>query len=174
MKDRKTIYKLVLSAMFLALAIVLPFFTGQIKEIGQMLSPMHFPVILCGFFVGPLYGLIIGFVAPLIRFSLFGMPVIIPSGIAMSFELATYGFVSGYLFRKLKRSTINTYVSLIIAMILGRLIWALIRIVLFGLTGSEFGVKMFIAGAFTSAIPGIILQIIFIPLIVNSLKKYIR
>lgn len=173
MSSRKVIIKVVLSSMFLALALVLPFVTGQIARIGNMLCPMHIPVLLCGFIVGPFYGMIIGFIAPLLRFVLFSMPKIIPTGISMSFELATYGFVAGTLFRTLKRNKTNIYVSLIIAMLSGRIVWGIVRYILMGLNKAEFSISLFISGAFTTAIPGIILQIILIPIIVNMFKKYI-
>src|SRR5690625_4487680 len=94
---RNNFSQMVLAAMFLALALVLPFLTGQIPQIGSALGPMHIPVLLSGFFCGPWYGLIVGFIAPLLRFMLFGMPPIMPTGVAMAFELATYGLVTGLL-----------------------------------------------------------------------------
>ena len=94
--------KIVFSAFFLALALALPFLTGQIPQIGNMLSPMHFPVLLCGFICGWPYGLAVGFIAPLLRFMVFGMPPIFPTGISMAFELAVYGAVSGFIFSKAK------------------------------------------------------------------------
>ena len=78
--------QIVLAAMFLALCMVLPFITGQIPAIGQALSPMHIPVLIAGFVCGPLWATVIGFIAPLLRFALFGMPPIMPTGIAMAFE----------------------------------------------------------------------------------------
>lgn len=172
MSSKSRLFRMVLAAMFLALALVLPFLTGQIPQIGGALCPMHIPVLLCGFFCGPVYGLIVGFVAPLFRFFLFGMPPIMPSGIGMSFELAAYGFTAGMLYKYLPKKKINIYVSLIGAMIVGRAIWGIVRVILFGLTGSEFGWAAFMAGAFTNAIPGIIVQIILIPILVMALKKY--
>lgn len=56
--------KLVISAMFLAVGLVLPFLTGQIKQIGNMMLPM---------------------------------PQLYPTAIAMPVELATYGFVIGFI-----------------------------------------------------------------------------
>ena len=96
--------KLTLSALFLALGMVLPFLTGQIPQIGSMLLPMHFPAFLCGMICGWQYGAIVGFIMPLLRFALFNMPPIFPTGIAMAFELATYGAISGLL---LKNDTTN-------------------------------------------------------------------
>ena len=112
------------SAMFLALALVLPLFTGQIQEIGSMLLPMHVPVLFCGLICGWLYGLFVGFVAPLLRTAIFGMPPIYPTSITMAFELATHGFVIGFIYHKLKYQCIfGIYKALIPAMILGRCVW---------------------------------------------------
>ena len=97
----KHIKKLVYSAVFLALCMVLPFLTGQIPEIGQALSPMHIPVLLCGFACGWPWGLAVGFIAPILRSLLFQMPAMWPNAVAMAFELATYGFCSGILFKVL-------------------------------------------------------------------------
>lgn len=132
---------------------------------------MHIPVLICGFFCGPWYGMAVGFIAPLLRFLLFGMPPIIPIGIAMSFELATYGFVSGFLYKLLPKKKPYVYVSLISAMLLGRIVWGVVRVILYGLGKSEFGWKAFVSGAFLNAVPGIILQIVLIPILVMALKK---
>ena len=77
--------------MYLAIALALPFITGQIPEIGAMLCPMHIPALLCGFLCGWPWGAAVGFIAPLLRGALFGMPVLFPTGTAMAFELAVYG-----------------------------------------------------------------------------------
>ena len=172
MSSEKKIYRMVLSAMFLALSLVMPFLTGNIPRIGSMLCPMHMPVLLCGFFCGPVYALIAGFTAPLLRFLIFGMPPVIPSGIAMSFELAAYGFTAGLLYKLLPRKKSYIYISLIAAMLSGRVIWGIARLILFGLIKSEFGWEAFIAGAFLNAVPGIILQLVLIPVIVMALEKY--
>lgn len=99
-KNTKTVRQLVLAALFLALAFVLPLLTGQVPKVGNMLCPMHFPVLLCGFVLGGPWGLAVGFAAPLLRSVLFGMPPMFPVAISMAFELATYGLVSGLLWRK--------------------------------------------------------------------------
>jgi len=170
-RDPKRLQKLSYSALFLALAMILPFLTGQIPQIGQMLSPMHIPVLLCGYVCGGAWGLAVGAIAPLLRSLLFGMPKLFPSAIAMCFELATYGLVSGLLYRALPRKTSSVYVTLICSMICGRLVWGVARYLLAKIAGIEFTLKMFIAGALTTAIPGIILHIVLIPLIVIALQK---
>lgn len=171
-KSKSEIKYMVLGATFLAIAMVLPLITGQIPQIGKALCPMHIPVILCGFFCGPWYGLAIGFISPLLRFLIFGMPVIVPDGICMSFELATYGFITGMLYKALPKKKINVYVALIIAMLAGRIIWGIGRTIFYGLGSKEFGFAAFIAGGFVNALPGIILQLVLIPILVMALKKY--
>lgn len=172
MSSKNRIYSLSLAAMFLALALVLPFLTGQIPQIGNALCPMHFPVLLCGFFCGPWYALLVGFAAPLVRFVLFGMPPLMPTGIAMSFELAAYGFAAGFLYQRLSGKKGGIMLSLLPAMLAGRAVWGAVRVILYGLGKSGFGWTAFMAGAFLNAIPGIILQIIVIPVLVSALKKY--
>ena len=165
------ILKLVLAAICLALCMVLPFLTGQIPEVGSMLCPMHIPVLLCGFIAGPFWAAAVGLIAPVLRFALFGMPPIFPVGTAMCFELAVYGAVSGLLYIRLPKKTINIYVSLIAAMLLGRIAWGIVRVLLSGVSGSAFTWAAFMAGAFTSAVPGIILHIALIPVIVMALQR---
>lgn len=168
----KNLRQLILAAMFLTLALALPFLTGQIPQVGSALCPMHIPVLLCGFFCGPWYALAVGLVAPLLRFALFGMPPLMPTGIAMCFELATYGFVSGLLYKLLPEKKVFTYVTLIAAMLAGRIIWGIARVILAGLAQSEFAWTAFLSGAFVNAVPGIILHILLIPVLVIALKRY--
>lgn len=164
--------KLVLAGLFLALALVLPFLTGQIPEIGAMLCPMHIPALLCGFFCGWPWGLAVGAVAPVLRSLLFGMPPMFPVAAAMSFELAAYGLVSGLLYSRLPRRKSSVYAALLAAMIVGRLVWGAARFVFAGLDPSAFGLAAFWAGAVTTAIPGILVQLLLIPVLVMALEKY--
>ena len=164
------IQKLTVSAMCLALCLVLPFLTGQIPQIGSSLCPMHLPVFLAGFLCGPIWALTVGLTAPLLRHFLFSMPPIL-TAIAMSAELAAYGAVSGWLYRKLPRNLPGIYASLIGAMILGRILWGIVRILMTGVSGEAFTWAMFLAGAFTNAIPGILIQLILIPVLVSALRK---
>lgn len=165
------IQKLSIAAVCLALCMVLPFLTGQIPEVGNMLSPMHIPVLLCGFVCGPLWAAAVGCIAPLLRFAMFGMPPLFPTGAAMCLELATYGAVTGLLHRKLPRRAGNVYIALVAAMLCGRIVWGVVRVIFAGVTGSAFTWAAFIAGAFTQAVPGIILHIVLVPVIVLALQK---
>lgn len=171
------ILNLVLSAMFLALAIVLPFLTGQVQELGSMLSPMHIAIFLCGLICGWQYGLVVGLVAPLLRFVMFGMPPIYPTGLAMSIELATYGFTSGIFYLLFQKVFKNHHLpaiilSLIISMLIGRIMWGLTRyvIVLFD-QQLKFTFQMFLKGAFITAWPGIVLHLILIPTVMMTLIR---
>ena len=165
------IRKLTYAALFLALAMVLPFLTGQIPEIGKALSPMHIPVLLCGFLCGWPWGLAVGFIAPLLRSVIFGMPPMFPTAVAMAFELAVYGAIAGLLYRLLPKKKWSIYASLIIAMLAGRIVWGIVRLILAGLSGKGFTWAAFLAGAFTNAVPGIILQIVLIPVLVMVLDR---
>lgn len=163
---------LVLAALFLAMALVLPFLTGQIPEIGSMLCPMHIPALLCGFFCGWPWGLAVGLIAPVLRSLIFGMPPMFPVAVCMSAELAAYGAVSGFLYSKMSRNKASVYISLLTAMVAGRLVWGIARFLCAGLDPSAFGIAAFWAGAITTALPGIILQIVLIPVLVMALKKH--
>lgn len=165
-----TVKKLTYSAMALALALVLPFLTGQIQEIGNMLCPMHLPVLLCGFLCGWPWGMAVGFLAPALRFVLFQMPPM-PLWIAMSFELAVYGALTGFLYRRLPKRIPYIYFSLIAAMLCGRLVWGAVRFLIAGFTQTTFTFSAFLAGAVTAAVPGILLQLVLIPVLVLVLRR---
>ena len=162
---------LILAALFLALAMLLPFLTGQIQTLGNMLCPMHIPVLLCAYICGYRWAAAVGFISPLLRYAIFGMPPIMPAGVSMAFELLTYGLVAGLLYEKLKKNTLNIYVSLIISMISGRVVWGIARLIISGVTGTEFTWQLFIGGAVLQAVPGIILHILLIPIIVMALRR---
>ena len=174
MKKRNDIKKLTLSAMFLALAFVMPFLTGQIPQIGSMLCPMHIPVLLCGFFCGAPWGLVVGFSAPILRSFTLGMPPMFPTAFSMAFELATYGVIAGWLHNKLPNKKVNVYVSLLGAMVIGRLVWGVIMFCCMGFDASKFGLNAFLAGAVLNAVPGIIVQIVLIPVLVITLEKIVN
>lgn len=171
MKKQNNLINLALAAMFLALAFVMPFLTGQIQQIGNMLCPMHIPVILCGFVCGGPWGLAVGFIAPFFRSFILGMPPMYPVAFAMAFELAAYGLISGVLYRVFPKKKGYIYCSLIISMIIGRLVWGLVQFACMGFDSSKFGFAAFWAGSVANAIPGIIIQVVLIPVVVMLLEK---
>lgn len=170
-KAKWNIQMLVTSAIALALCMVLPFLTGQLPQLGNALCPMHIPVLLCGFLCGPAYAAAVGAIAPLLRFALFGMPPIFPTGVAMCFELAAYGLLSSLIYRRLPRRRSSIYIALIAAMIGGRLVWGAVRVVLLGVAGVPFTWAIFAAEAVINAVPGIIVHIVLIPVIVMALER---
>ena len=170
--NKNATLRLVLSAMFLAIGLVLPFFTGQIQQIGNMLLPMHIPVFLCAFICGWQYAGTVGLSLPLIRSIWFGMPMLYPNAIAMSIELAVYGIAAGLIYRLIKcRRAWAVYAAMLPAMLLGRIVWGGAQYLLLGIKGSEFTFQAFFAGAFGAAVPGIILQLVLVPAIVAALNS---
>ena len=177
-KKQEEVKNLTTSAICLTLCLFLPFLTGQIPQFGQALAPMHIPVLLCAFICGPRYAAIVGLIAPLLRLMLFGMPMPFMA-IAMCFELATYGIVAGILYMLLPKKPVFIFVSLIVAMLLGRIVWGAVALQLslsaffpalpFG--WESFGWEEFISAVFVTALPGIILHIVLIPVIVLALQK---
>lgn len=170
-----TTRQLVLAAVMLALCLVLPFFTAQIKEIGDSLLPMHFPVLLCGLLCGWKYGLLVGLIAPILRSILFGMPPLYPNAIWMAAELATYGFVIGILYSLFSKKNITSvYLSLIPALIGGRVTLAIAKIILLSINQKTFVFYNFLMSSVVDALPGILLQLIFVPAIVLMVQRFQR
>ncbi len=164
--------KLVLSAMFMAIGLVLPLFTGQIPQIGSMLLPMHIPVLLCGLICGWECGAVVGFTLPLFRCAIFGVPILFPMAISMAFELMVYGLVVGLLYNRSKwQCILSLYRSLVIAMISGRLVWGAVQFLLLTASGKTFTFAAFLAGAVLNAIPGILIQLILIPSVMLALNR---
>ena len=166
----KHVKKVVLSGVLLALGMVLPLLTAQIKEIGDTLLPMHLPVLLCGLACGWRFGLPIGLVLPFLRSLVFGMPPIYPNAVWMACELATYGAVSGALYGVI-RVRGRVYFALVGAQFAGRMAWGVAKALLLGVKGTSFPVSAFLMGGFVDAFPGILLQILLIPPLLALLRK---
>lgn len=159
---------LVTAAVLLALSIILPTIVHMSGINGAIFLPMHIPILIAGLTIGPALGFILGIISPIINHMLTGMPPI-PIFWIMIVELALYGLISGILYRKIKMTLCP---SLIISMIVGRLGAALMVLLL----GKGFGLPMppigiYIKGMLLTALPGIIIQLIFIPMIVKAYEK---
>ena len=167
-----TAARVLYSIMFLVLAILLPFLTARIPVYGASLLPMGFAVMLCGFICGPTFGMIVGAAAPFLYSFLFGA-VSLPGDLITAVELATYAFVAGLLYGKLEKNLFMYFVDLITSMVCGRLIWgALMFIFIFlDMIGGEIGISLIWNNKVMSCLPGIVLQLVAIPLIVNVLRK---
>ncbi len=176
MKKDKT-KRLALSAMFLALGIVLPILTGQIPQIGTMLLPMHIPVFLCAFICGSSYAVPMAFLLPLFRTAVFGFPVFYPDSIAIAFEMSSYALVSGLIYKhRVNKNAADVYCALICAMVVGRIVRISAQLVLLSITGTPFTFVALLTGIVLRGIPGIIIQLTLIPLIIficnkNALKE---
>lgn len=163
------IRKLTYSALYLAIALVLPFLTGQIPEIDPCSAQCTFRH-CCAALSAAGRGDWRWDLFPLLRSLLFGMPTAYTAA-AMAFELAAYGAVSGILYRIFPRRNWSVYVTLIAAMIVGRLVWGGVQFVMAGLQHTVFDRSLFLAGAVTNALPGILVQIILIPILVITMEK---
>ena len=163
---------MVLAAMFLAIGVVLPSITGSIKEIGDSLLPLHLVVMLCGVICGWQYAAPVGAVLPFLRAAFFSMPPFYPNAVWMCLELATYGFVIGFLFSLRKKySRVWLLVCLVCSMLAGRVVWGIAKAILLGLLNKPFGIQAFLIGGFVDAVPGIILQFVLVPLIVELVYR---
>ena len=169
---KKTVVNLVYAAIFLALALVLPSLTMQMDTIGNMLLPMHLPILLCGLVCGKKYGAITGAIAPIFRSFLFGMPNLYPRALAMAIELAAYGFICGWIYSRFQRKHIGAvYAALGVALPAGRLLWAVAQILLLGFDFKTFTFTYFLAETILNAIPGILLQLTLIPAIMTMIHR---
>lgn len=158
---------LVGAGLCIALGLILPQLFHAIGA-GSVFLPMHIPVLLCGLCFGWQYGLAVGMLTPLLSSLLTGMPPIFPTGVGMIFELGAYGAMAGLFYRKLN---LNLYLSLIGAMLAGRVVSGIASTILYNVAGKEFGFQIFLTGTFVMALPGIILQLLVVPLLVMAMEK---
>lgn len=162
--------KLTLSALFLALGLVLPLITGQIPQIGKMLLPMHIPVLLCGLACGWPYGLVCGLLGPVLSGVLTGMPspAVLPG---MMVECGVYGLVSGLMMQLVhtKKLYADLYISQITAMLLGRILSGVCKALLFA--PATFTVAAWATTSFVTGLPGIAIQLVLLPTLVVALTK---
>ena len=161
---------LTISAMFVALCVVLPIALHSVANAGQILLPMHLPVLLCGMACGWPYGLACGILGPLLSSLFTGMPpmAILPSMIC---ELAAYGFVTGLLSRKINTGLkiLDIYIPLLCAMIAGRLFFGLLNALIF--RAGSYTFSIWLTASFVTSLPGIIIQLVFVPVIIYILRK---
>ena len=156
-----------LSALFVSLGIVIPFFFHQFGLAGRIFSPMHFPVFFAGILIGPLSGAIVGFTSPVLSFLLTGMPP--PYAVPfMALELLVYGVSIGLFYRRLK---IPILISLVLSMIAGRIAFALGIFVIGAFVNLPISFISFLEASFITGLPGILLQLILIPVLNFRLRK---
>lgn len=170
-KEISPIKKLVLASLFLALGQVLPFFTAEIPQVDLMMLPVYIPVFLCGYICGWSNGLIVGFITPMMRSMLFGMPPMVPYAVAMSFELAVYGFLTGILCKLLPQKHLSIYITMTAAMFSGKIVWGIIFIFQTGMAFNFTTWATVMSGVFFFTVVSIAVQIFLIPLVIVALKR---
>lgn len=162
--------KIVLSAMFIAIGVVLPQAFHMIPNAGSVILPMHIPVLVAGFAVGPVLGAVCGFLTPLLSHLIFSMPPapVLPS---MLCELSVYGFMTGLLNQILtmKKGIVKNYVVLILSMLCGRVTYGILNALIF--RAGNYSLNAWLAAAFVTALPGIVIQLLLIPILVDRLQK---
>jgi Protein of unknown function (DUF1393). len=170
LRTKKTTVQLVCTALFTAVGVVLPLAFHSVPNAAMVFLPMHIPVLMCGLIAGPFYGLVCGALTPVLSSLFTEMPpmAIIPSIVA---ELAVYGLVSGILIRVVRthRTIFNIYVALIGAMLVGRGVMGLLNAFVF--SGGAYSLKIWLAASFVTALPGIAIQLVLIPILILTLKK---
>lgn len=179
---KNSVYRLTIGGLLLATGIIVPriFHMFGTPSLGRVFLPMHITIFIAGIYLGPYYGLIIGFITPLIN-SLFGMPIY-PQNIIMAFELAAYGLFAGlfmYLLNKRNMAKpIKVYISLIMSMILGRIVNGFVLLIMARLLGMNVPAPLSVLGATLTGMPGIIIQLFLVPGIVYVLyasqERHIR
>ena len=165
-----SIKKMVLTALFIAVGLVLPMAFHSIPNAGSIFLPMHIPVLICGLVCGFPYGLICGIGTPLLSSMLTGMPpaAFLPS---MLCELAMYGFAASMImhFIRIKNKYVQVYVALIGAMIAGRVVYGILNALIF--RAGSYSLQIWMASAFVTALPGVAIQILLIPPVIFALEK---
>lgn len=170
MKKISTLNKFMITAVCIALCIVLPIALHGIPKSGILFSPMHLPVLLCGIICGGPYGLLCGLMGPLLSSLLTSMPAMamLPY---MMIELAVYGAVSGLSMKLLHtgKLVLDIYACLLIAMLSGRIIAGIVSAV--SLVGESYSLSVWVTSYFISCLPGIIVQLILIPGLYIALER---
>lgn len=167
MASKKTI-QLILSGLFIAIGIVLPMIFHAFG-LGSVFLPMHIPVLVAGFMLQIPFALFVGAITPILSFLFTGMPPAFPTLVYMIFELATYGAATSMFYRKLK---LNVYISLVLSMISGRIVSSIIVWFLATFFAAKLpGPVSFIIGGVTTGLPGIAIQLIFIPMLIFALER---
>lgn len=169
MKTRNSARNVTLTAMCIALCVVLPVAFHSIPDAGSVMLPMHIPVLICGMICGWPNGFLCGLMGPLLSSVLTGMPPVsfLP---AMMVECGVYGLVSGLMLQyvRTKSTCADLYISLVTAMLAGRVVSGIARALIFT-PGMAF--SAWVSASFVTALPGILIQLVFLPSVVFTLMK---
>lgn len=177
MRRNDVLYRMIVTAVLLAAGLVLPFLTGQLQSIGQLISPLHIPAFICGLTCGPLWGGLLGAVLPLLRMALFSMPPL-PAALPMTFELCAYGAATGVLYPVLCRAIRKRFPAmlgaLVAAMVCGRILGGAAKALLLAggaISGTPLTFEAFIVSYFVDTAVGAAIHLVVVPAVVTALEK---
>ena len=169
MKTMNSVKRLTLAAVCIALCVVLPIAFHSIPDAGSVFLPMHIPVLICGMICSWPQGLLCGLMGPLLSSVLTGMPPVafLP---AMMVECGTYGMVSGLVLKyvRTQKTYADLYIALIVAMIAGRVVSGIAKALIFT---PGLALSAWVTASFVTALPGIVIQLVFLPSVVLTLMK---
>lgn len=182
MRKNDTLYRMIVTAVLLALGLILPFLTGQLQSFGKLLSPLHIPVLICGLTCGWAWGGALGLILPVLRMALFGMPAA-PMAYPMAFEMCAYGVVTGLLYPYLRRELCGRYgakplvamlATLGIAMVAGRIVGGAAKALLLmagAIPGAPLTFTAFVTAYFVDTAVAAVVHLIVVPAVVLPLEK---
>ncbi len=170
MKKMSPVKKSIITAVCIALCVVLPQAFHAIPNAGSIYCPMHIPVLLCGLICGWQYGLLCGIAGPLVSALITGMPpaAVLPG---MLVECAAYGALTGLMMQLVHTKKVypDLYISLLVAMLFGRIISGIAKALIF--SAGSYSMTAWVTGSFVTSLPGIIVHLVLIPSIVYALMK---
>ena len=170
MQKMSAVKQSIITAVCIALCVVLPQAFHAIPNAGSIYLPMHIPVLLCGLICGWPYGLLCGLAGPALSALITGMPpaAVLPG---MMVECGVYGLAAGLLMQlvRTKRLYADMYISLVAAMLLGRVVSGAAKALIF--SAGSYSMASWVAGSFVTALPGIIIQLALLPGIVYALMR---
>lgn len=170
MKKMSPVKKSIITAVCIALCVVLPQAFHAIPNAGSIYCPMHIPVLLCGLICGWQYGLLCGIAGPLVSALITGMPP--AAGLpGMLVECAAYGALTGLMMQLVHTKKVypDLYISLLVAMLGGRIISGIAKALIF--SAGSYSMTAWVTGSFVTSLPGIIVHLVLIPSIVYALMK---
>lgn len=169
MKPMTSVKRMILAAVCVALCVVLPIAFHAIPNAGSVFLPMHIPVLICGMICGWPYGLVCGLMGPLLSSVLTGMPpaAILP---AMMVECGIYGLTTGLVLKYLRtgKTYLDLYIALVAAMLAGRVLSGIAKALIFT---PGMAMSAWVTASFVTALPGIAIQLAFLPSVVYALMK---
>ena len=163
-----SVYNISVAGLLLSLGILFPLVFHILKIGGNVFLPMHFPVLIAGFFLPWELSGLVGLLSPLLSFLFTSMPPV-PTVFTMMGELLVYGALTSLLFRNAR---LGIYPALILSMIFGRLVSLLLNWLIISLiVGKNFDFLQVASALFVVGLPGVLIQLVLIPLLVKLILK---